>query len=392
MTIAADPGTTPATHGTGPRDIAPEGEYPMRRWVFDDTLGRFEIDLGDSHAQCLLLDELEFPAGLELNYGTDRGTAALVRQVARRYDGSTERVVITHGAQEALYLVYSTLLRPGDRVIAFRPGWQQSWHAPRRIGAEVVLLDLAADFSLDLAALERAAAAGVRLITVNSPCNPTGRRITPAELAAVLEIAGRADAYLLLDEEYVLDLTASPAIGRDRVISVSSLSKTAGLPGLRTGWIYAAPELATACAETKHLTTVSNSVLCEALATGVLAEWDRYAQRYLGLISEGLGQVERFAARHPHALRLTPPEGTPFAWLALTTGESSLALARRVLETGVLIMPGETLGASGGIRICFAREADRLAEGLARIESVLTPPHPTTPDDTNAHENRDARS
>jgi aspartate/methionine/tyrosine aminotransferase len=388
MTIALEPVILPGTGSTG--DPA---EYPMRSWVFDETLGRFDIDLGDSHAQCSTLESLDLPAGLELNYGVDRGTPELARQIARRYDGRAERVVVTHGAQEALYLLYSTLLSPGDRVVAFRPGWQHSWHAPRYLGCEVVLLDLAPDFSLDLDALERAAADGMKLITLNSPCNPTGRRLRPDELDAVLRIAARTGAHVVLDEEYVLDLTASPAVADDRLISVSSLSKTAGLPGLRIGWMYAPPAIAAACAAYKHLTSVSNSVLCEALAAGVLARWETYAERYLGLISHGLDQVEQLAARHPGKLRLVPPQGTPFAWLVLTTGESSLSFARRVLEARVLIMPGETLGAGGGIRICFAREPDALTEGLARIEAVLTTPHTArenTARENTAHENGDA--
>src|SRR6185437_10971753 len=52
----------------------PAGElYPMRRWVFEDSLGRYDIDLGDSHVQCRRVGEFDWPAELELNYGYDRG-------------------------------------------------------------------------------------------------------------------------------------------------------------------------------------------------------------------------------------------------------------------------------------------------------------------------------
>ena len=347
-------------------------DYPMRRWVFEDSLGRFDIDLGDSHVQCGTLAGLNVPADLELNYGVDRGSPELVRLVAERYGGPAERVVITHGAQEALYLLYCTLLRPGDRVVAFRPGWQQAWDAPDRLGCEVRVLDLAEGFGIDLAALAEVADSRLRLITLNTPSNPTGRRIRDAELAAILEIAERCDAYVVLDEEYVLDLATSPAVRDGRLISVSSLSKIAGFPGLRVGWLYAPAELSAACAQYKHLTSISNSVLCETLAADVLARWDEYVAQYRRLVDGGQRLLEEFAAAHPGLVRLVPPEGTPFAWLHLTTGESSLSFARRVLETGVLVMPGETLGASHGIRISFAREPQLLAEGLARIAAVLT--------------------
>ena len=345
--------------------------YPMRRWVFEDSAGRYDIDLGDSHVQCGLLAQLTVPAELELNYGYDRGSAELRELVAGRYGGDSERVVITHGAQEALYLLYCTLIRPGDRVLAFRPGWQQATEAPRRLGAEVVVVDLAEDFGLDLTVVERAAAAGLRLITLNTPGNPSGRAIRAEELAALRAIVERTGAYLVADEEYLLDLTDSVALSGPRTVSVSSLSKVAGLPGLRVGWMYGPAELVTACAEYKHLTTISTSVLCEALAADVLSNWERYRAEYDRLAGPGLSQLAAFTARHAETMRLRPPEGTPFAWLQLAPGVSSLELSRRMLDAGVLLMPGETLGKAGGIRISFARETSVLAEGLARFEQVL---------------------
>ncbi|HEX4729028.1 MAG TPA: diaminopimelate epimerase [Jatrophihabitans sp.] len=358
--------------GSKPVSTNPAEElYPMRRWVFEDSVGRYDIDLGDSHVQCRRVGEFDWPAELELNYGHDRGSPALRELIAQRYAGDPERVVVTHGAQEALYLLYCTLLRPGDRVLAFQPGWQQAWQAPAELGAEVVQLDLVGDFGLDLPSISAAAGSGVRLITLSTPCNPTGRRLREPELVALLDLVRRYDGHLLLDEEYALDLGRSPALRDDRVVSVSSLSKIAGLPGLRVGWLYGAPAIARAAAEYKHLTTISTSVLSETLAMQVLSNWDRYQRDYHALTGPGLRLLEEFCDRHRDLLRLTPPEGTPFAWVQLAPGLSSMAIARAVLESGVLIMPGEVLGRPGGLRICFARDTNTLAEGLARMDAVL---------------------
>jgi aspartate/methionine/tyrosine aminotransferase len=353
--------------------VATDGDnYPMRRWFFEDTPGRYDIDLGDSHVDCGTLADLRLPADLELGYGVDRGTPELACRVAARYGtADTDRVVITHGSQEALFLLYSTLLKPGDRVIAMRPGWQQAWAAPTRLGCETVTVRFAPDFSLDLDALAAADAPNLRLITLNSPSNPTGRRLRPHELEAVMDLAESRGAQVVLDEEYQVDLTGSPAVRDERLVSVSSLSKIAGLPGLRVGWLYGPPEIAARCAEYKHLTSIANSVLCEHLAVGVLDDWARYAENYRRLVADGLQVLEEFAAKHTDQLRLVPPEGTPFAWFDLLLPESSLSFARRVLETRVLVMPGETLGTAGGIRICFARKPDALRTGLDRLSSVL---------------------
>jgi aspartate/methionine/tyrosine aminotransferase len=345
--------------------------YPMRRWVFDDSAGRYDIDLGDSHVQCGMLRQLEIPADLELGYGSDRGGERLRGLIAGLYGGSPESVLVTHGAQEALYLVYDVLLRPGDRVITFRPGWQQSWDVPARKGCEVTVLDFGPGFTVDADAVEAATGDDVRLIIVNTPCNPTGLQVRRRELVRLAELAVRTDAYLVLDEEYSLDLATSAAVGADRVLSVSGLSKVYGVPGLRVGWLYAPPALAAACAQRKHLTTISNSVLCEALACDVLSRRSAYLDRYRGLTEPGLRQLTEWAEGHAGTLRLVPPDGTPFAWLELTVGEPSMDFCRRVLDTGVLLMPAETLGGHDGVRICFAREPAVLAEGLRRIDLAL---------------------
>jgi aspartate/methionine/tyrosine aminotransferase len=346
--------------------------YPMRRWVFEDAYGRYDIDLGDSHVACGTLAGLRLPADIELSYGVDRGTPELARLVAARYHDDPGRVLVTHGAQEALYLLYATLLRPGDQVIAFRPGWQQAWEAPRRLGGRVDVVDLTGDFAIDVAAVAAVAGPELRVITVNSPANPTGRRIRAEEFRALAELADRTGAYLLVDEEYVLDLSASPALHGGRVVSVSSISKMYGFPGLRIGWMYGPADVVSACAEYKHLTSIANSVLCESLAADVLSRWEDFDREYRRLTEGGLRLLREWVARSADRLRLVPPEGTPFAWLHLRNGESSLSFARRVLDAGVLVMPAETLGGSGGLRVTFARETDQLAEGLRRIGRTLS--------------------
>jgi aspartate/methionine/tyrosine aminotransferase len=359
---------------TPPLSSAEPRLYPMRRWVFEDSLGRYDIDLGDSHVKCGTLDQLSAPGDLELNYGVDRGGTRLIELVAERYGGSPDHIMVTHGAQEALYLLYCTLLRPGDRVIAFRPGWQQAWDVPARLGCHVEILDLADDFSIDIDRLAGADVANLRLITVNTPSNPTGRRLRRHEFEALAALAERVNAYIVLDEEYVLDLSDSPALAGGRVLSVSSVSKVYGFPGLRVGWMYGPPDVVKSCVEYKHFTSISNSVLSEALAVDVLSRSAEYAREYRRLTEGGLRLLNDWAAAHPRQVRLVPPEGTPFAWLHLTSAEPSLSFAHRVLDRGVLVMPAETFGAAHGFRLSFAREPLQLQEGLRRVSQSFSYP------------------
>ncbi|MEY9943839.1 pyridoxal phosphate-dependent aminotransferase [Kitasatospora sp. GAS1066B] len=347
--------------------------YPMQRWVFQDAAGRFDIDLGGSNMRPWTMRELTVPDELSLDYGHDRGILALREAVAGLYGGTADSVLITQGAQQALYLVYATLLTPGAQVITFRPGWQQSWDIPADLGCRVDAVGYRPDLSFDIEAALACAGPDLRLIVVNSPCNPTGRRIAEADLGVLLELAERTGAHLLLDEEYRLDLAGSPALRSDRVVSVSSLSKVYGFPGLRVGWLYGSPEFVEACMRRKFFSTIANSVLCETLACEVLRDRERYVGTYREVTGAGLELVRDFARRNADAVELVEPEDTPFAWLWLRTGEAPLEMCRRALDAGVLLIPGETLGAHDGFRVCFARESAVVAEGLRRTERVLRP-------------------
>ena len=154
----------------------PNVGYPMNKWVFEDTPGKYDIDLSRSYVEGGRLSDLTVPADLQLGYGADRGTTELRDRIAALYSGSADSVLVTHGSQEALALVYSTLLKPGDQLITFLPGWQQSWEAPALMGCQVDAVPMNGDFAIDVEAIAALATSRLRMIVVNSPCNPTGRR------------------------------------------------------------------------------------------------------------------------------------------------------------------------------------------------------------------------
>ncbi|MGE7386065.1 aminotransferase class I/II-fold pyridoxal phosphate-dependent enzyme [Streptomyces sp. NPDC004126] len=353
--------------------LGPEAGYPMRRWVFQDARNRYDIDLGDSNVDCGTVADLPFPADLVLDYGTDRGGDRLRELVAGLYGRSTDEVGITHGAQEALYLLYSVLLRPGDHVVVFAPGWQQAWEAPARMGCRTDLIGTTPEGRPDVARAAGLIGRDTKAVVLNSPCNPTGMRFTEHEVDVLVRAARRHGSHLLLDEEYVADLPGDSLLRcYERAVSVSSVSKVYGFPGLRTGWMCGPADVVRAAMEHKHYTTISNSVLTEWLAAEVLDRRDHYLDRYRRLTSVGGRVLSSWAAGHAGQVALRAPQGTPFAWLTLSGEETSLSFCRQVLEQArVLLMPAEVFGAERGLRITFAREEDVLREGLARIGTLL---------------------
>lgn len=352
--------------------------YRIQDWVFKDALGKYDIDLGDSNAPCITLDDFSAIPPVVLDYGTDRGAQRLREQVADLYQLPLDHVGIAHGAQEALYLIYRTLLKPGDHIITTGPGWQQSWEAPRAVGCQVSIVPFDTGFSFDIAAIAAAIQHDTRAIVINTPCNPTGRVLSATDRAALIQLVEERGLYLIADEEYLFNLEQSLVHLSHKVVSVSSLSKIYGAPGLRVGWVAGAPTIVRDAMAYKHLTTISNSTLCETLGSLILERQPHYIAHYQALMEHGLHILRKWTQRYTEFVELVEPEGTPFAWVRLKGEETSLSFCRRVLQTSrVLLMPAEVFGEKMGLRVTFAREPEQLKAGLAGVACCFEDvPHP----------------
>lgn len=354
------------------------GAYRIQEWLFDRAHGKYDIDLAESGVAAQFLRDVPAHPEWNLDYGSDRGSAELRQAVAALYPDScpAEQVVVTTGAQEALYLFYSALLRPGDQVITTVPGWQQAWEVPAHLGCEVSTIDWIPGGGFDIAALEALITPGTKLLSLTSPGNPSGRLITGEDWRRILDIAGRHGIWVLCDEEFQLDLGGS-IIGRfPRAVSVSGMSKLYGLPGIRIGWAATGSaegsELLRAMVNHKRYLTISNSSIGERIAAAVLADRERQVARYRSFLGTGLSMLAEFAGSSGARVSLVEPQGTPFAWLNLQPALPSAELARRLLdEHRVLVMPAEVFGAEHGLRVTFARPAEVVAAGLAGLRHVL---------------------
>ncbi|MFH8570112.1 pyridoxal phosphate-dependent aminotransferase [Streptomyces sp. NPDC017993] len=352
--------------------------YTIQDWLFDRAQGRFDLDLAESGVQFQLLGDLPLESDWELDYSLDRGTPQLRAQIAALYEGTeaTEAdrrdVIVTHGAQEALYLLYRSALEAGDHVVTTAPGWQQAWEVPAHIGCDVTVLPWRPGDPFDVEALARVVRPDTRMLILNSPGNPSGCVLSPADWDAVLDIARAHDLWVVNDEEYLLDFDASVVRRYPRSVSVSGLSKVYGMPALRIGWAKGPTDVIEAMVNYKRYTTVSNSLVWERVATRVLADRERHLERYRSLVTPGQRRLVQFAEEHAANVDLVHPDGTPFAWLHFTAGISSQQFAEELLaDQRMLVMPAEVFGAEQGLRISYARPADVLEEGLRRLSAQL---------------------
>ncbi|MGI8757157.1 MAG: pyridoxal phosphate-dependent aminotransferase, partial [Acidimicrobiales bacterium] len=243
---------------------------------------------------------------LVLGYGDHLGDQVLRESVAAAGEGlHPDHVIVTPGAAAALFCVATALLDPGDHVVVVRTNYATNLETPRAVGAEMDIVDLRLEdgWRLDVDEVAAQVRPGVtRLISVTCPHNPTGTMLTAKELQRLVGIAERAEAVLLVDETY-RDLTHSgeriplAATLSPNVVSVSSLSKAYGLPGLRIGWMITTdPMLRETLLAAKEQMVICGSTIDEHIAGRVLAERKRLLPPIVADVRERLATVEAWLA------------------------------------------------------------------------------------------------
>lgn len=240
-----------------------------------------DCNLTESSVRDLTLDALGVNlSGLVLAYTDHRGKPSLRARLAEEGAGlKAEDVLLTAGAAAALFIVATSLLKAGDHLIVADPNYATNLETPRAIGCDVSTLPLRFEegWRLDLDRLKSLLRPQTKLISLTAPHNPSGTVLSQAELTELIQLAESHGCYLLLDETY-RELTAEPLLPlaaslSPKAISVSSLSKAYGLPGLRLGWLITQdPSLQTLFLAAKEQIYVCNSVLDEALADVAVAQ------------------------------------------------------------------------------------------------------------------------
>jgi aspartate/methionine/tyrosine aminotransferase len=221
---------------------------------------------------------------LTLFYGEHRGERPLRDLIAAQDAGiSPDHVLVTAGAAGALFIIATSLLSPEDHLVVVRPNYATNIETPRAIGCGIGFVDLSFDdgFVIDLAKVEASLRPNTRIISVTCPHNPTGTMMSQADLDALVGLAENHGCYLLVDEtyrdlSYSRKLPAAASLSR-RAISVSSLSKAFGIPGIRIGWLVTQDAaLYEKFLSAKEQIGICGSVIDEAIARTMLERRDDF--------------------------------------------------------------------------------------------------------------------
>jgi aspartate/methionine/tyrosine aminotransferase len=238
---------------------------------------------------------------LLLCYGNHLGDPLLREAIAAQGDDlAAGDVTVTPGAAAALFCIATAVLSPGDHVVVVRTNYATNLETPRAIGADVDIVDLRYEdgWALDTDQLRSRLQPGrTKMISVTCPHNPTGAMLEAADLQRLVNLAESSGAVLLVDETY-RDLTHAERLPMaatlsSRAISVASVSKAYGLPGLRIGWaVTTDAELRETILAAKEQMVICGATIDEHIAGRVLARRDQILPPILREVRERLAVVQ----------------------------------------------------------------------------------------------------
>lgn len=324
-----------------------------------------------------------------LQYAPTEGDPALRAALAERMTSrgvptTAADVLVTTGSQQALTLVTTAMVEPGDVVAVEEPTYLAALQCFQLAGARVV--PVASDehgMNPDALAevLERDRPELVYVVT--NFANPTGRTLTAARRRTIAALAATHDTWLVEDDPYgelryrgerVPPLTSYG----DRVLYLGSLSKI-GAPGLRLGWLRAPQSLMPATVIAKQAADLHTSAIDQAAAVLYLAS-DDLDGHVRGLCAAYRGRrdtmVAALPATVPPGTTWTDPDGGMFVWLRLPGAVDTVDVLKRALANNVAYVPGAPFFATNPdpatFRLSFTTNTpDEITEGMARLATAL---------------------
>jgi capreomycidine synthase len=355
----------------------------MRDYYFDA-----EIDIGSSGVQDYGLSDLRRLLGISLE-DLDRivfhdsrtlGGPELRRAVAERWaKGQAERVIVTHGATEANFLTMNALLERDDEVVVLTPMYQQLYAIAEAIGCRLVRWPLRFEqgFIPDLDDARRLIGPRTRMVIVNFPHNPTGASVTLDQQRELIEICSRVGAYLVWDMAFT-DLTygepplPDPGLFYERAVSMGTLSKAYGLPGLRLGWCLAHPDVLERFIRIRDYLTLHLSPLVEMIAQRAIEKGDLLLEPRRTEARKNRDLVERWISDQQGRVEWVRPAGGVCAFPRLNGVSDVVEFCRDLLRTErVLLVPGSCFDCSQHVRLGFGGSMQNVEEGLQRLSRAL---------------------
>ena len=325
-------------------------------------------------------------------YTSTGGTRELQQSIidfyANTFGASYERneVMASSGGKQAIFNAVVSLINPGDEVLMAKPYWVTFPEVVVFAGGIPVYIETEeTGFVLSAQQVARAITPRTKLVILNSPCNPSGRVIPPAEFQRIIELLDERGVYVITDECYlrfvyppaqVFSAASLPAELRTRLCIAGSFSKTYAMTGWRVGYALAPREWTREMLKVQgHSTSNPNSIAqyaaIEALngpQESVAEMLTEYTSRRAWLLA-ALREIPRLSCNEPEGAFYAFPSVRECLGSELTT--SADFASRLLTEEHTVVTDGAAFGAEGYLRISYATSMEQLVEGITRIRRFV---------------------
>jgi len=243
---------------------------------------------------------------LTLAYGDHVGKPELRSLISSFYPGiEADDVLLTAGAAGALFILHTALLSDKDHLIVTRPNYANNLETPRAVGCEISFVELLfeEEYRFSVESIKKQLRPNTKMISITVPHNPTGTIIEESVLRSIAQLAAEKKISVLVDETYrELSFSNPPPLAATlgpHVVSVASLSKAYGIPGIRIGWIITkSKEFQTTFLAAKEQIQICNSVVDEEIAFQFLLRKEKYTADGKELVARNFSALDRWINNH----------------------------------------------------------------------------------------------
>lgn len=325
-------------------------------------------------------------------YTNVAGVPAVRKAVVERHAAdfgsnyAVDECVFTTGGKLALFNAIQVLVDHGDEVILPVPYWVSFKDIIQYAGGKVVLVesDEREDFRVTAKMIEAAVTPKTKVIILNTPSNPSGAVVSPADLEAIVRMAHARGIYLLLDECYVyLTFAGSPVSGgtftdcKEHVVILGSLSKTYAMTGWRAGFALGPKQIISAMSKLQSQSTSNTASMVQQASIAALTSSQQCVAEmradYLKLrdrVLEGFKTIPGLTCTVPQGAFYVYPNVSAFIGKGGVKSASDLA-SKLLTEAHVVVVPGEAFGTAEHIRLSYAVSADVVDEGVKRMREYF---------------------
>ena len=304
---------------------------------------------------------------------------------SRGFKPNLNQVLVTPGANIAIFYAISCIVDPGEEVIVPDPGFPTYYSIIKMCNVVPVRVPLLESnkFRMNPKDIENSITEKTRMIVINSPQNPTGSVMTEEEIKMTYDIAKKYDLFVYSDEIYARmiykdSVFSSPSIFDkclERTIISNGFSKAFAMTGWRLGAVIGPPSVIEKMR--LLLETTSSCVPPFIQKAGIEAiEGEQTSQKNMyveyekrrDLIVNGINSIPE--------LTCVAPGGAFYVFVNIKkTGMTSETFCEYVLEdSGVAMLPGTSFGqfGEGFIRICYAVGQNEIKDALERIKKSIS--------------------